>query len=59
LVLESPLWELRDESARSYRETNDLSMLDLLIRMPSADDAAARTIASGDWLILPTNVANT
>jgi hypothetical protein len=50
---------LRDDSARSNREINDLSMLDLFIRTPSAEDAAALTTASGDWLILPTNVANT
>jgi hypothetical protein len=34
-------------------------MLDLFIRRPIAEDADARTTASGDWLILPTNIANT
>jgi hypothetical protein len=34
-------------------------MLDLFIRRPIAEDAAARTTASGDWLILLTNIPNT
>ena len=55
----SPCWELCDGSARSNRELSALSILDLFIKRPSAEDADARTAASADWLMLLTNIANT